>query len=97
MMSLQTVPLYGKHWPPVVDILVQDKEKTIQPTQHTTTQTNNERLSKKIASSTRKATGQSSTRVYREPGLCCFFFLSGCLTRKKKQKKKGKNKIVFHF
>jgi hypothetical protein len=23
MTSLQTVPLYGKHWPPVVDILVQ--------------------------------------------------------------------------
>ncbi len=26
MMSLQTVPLYGKHWPPVVDILVQDRQ-----------------------------------------------------------------------
>jgi hypothetical protein len=27
MTSLQTVPLYGKHWPPVVDILVQDKTR----------------------------------------------------------------------
>jgi hypothetical protein len=24
---LQAVPLYGKHWPPVVDILVQDKTR----------------------------------------------------------------------
>ncbi len=27
MMSLQTVPLYAKHWPPVVDILVQGKRR----------------------------------------------------------------------
>jgi hypothetical protein len=40
MMSLQTVPLYGKHWPPVVDILVQDRTREDKRRQNKTRQDN---------------------------------------------------------